>query len=138
MQYVVARESFDATDLKDNYRKVQLWSGPEARGSYIASMSTQNPTSPLKLYPPSTTVAITVRGVSLLSDSTAIVRFDAERRDPGAATGQVTPFAAAISFRFSGEPLSADARFVNPLGFQVLRYRRDAEALGSITVPAPR
>lgn len=139
VQYVVARESFDATDLKDNYRKVQLWSGPEARNAYISGMALQNPASPLKLYPPATTVAITVKGVSLLSDSTALVRFDAERRDPGSATGQVTPYTAAITYRFSGEPLSTEARFVNPLGFQVLRYRRDAEALAATTVPlAPR
>ncbi len=135
VQYVIARESFDATDLKDNYRKVQLWSGAEARNAYIAGMSAQNPQSPLRMFPPATTVAITVKGVSLLSDSTAIVRFDAERRDPGAASGQVTPYTAAITYRFSGEPLSAEARFVNPLGFQVIRYRRDAEALAPATVP---
>lgn len=134
VQYVLARESFDASDLKENYRRVQLWSGPEARNAYIAGMSMQNPASPLKLYPPATTVAITVKGVSLLSDSTALVRFDAERRDPGSATGQVTPYAAAISYRFSGEPLSPEARYVNPLGFQVIRYRRDAETLAPVTV----
>jgi type IV secretion system protein VirB8 len=34
-----------------------------------------------------------------------------------------------IRYRYSGEPMQLEDRFVNPLGFQVLRYRRDAEAL---------
>jgi hypothetical protein len=28
-------------------------------------------------------------------------------------------------------------RFINPLGFQVVRYRRDAETLAPVTVSAP-
>jgi type IV secretion system protein VirB8 len=36
-----------------------------------------------------------------------------------------------ISYRYSGAPMSADDRLLNPLGFEVTRYRRDAE-----TVPA--
>ena len=34
-----------------------------------------------------------------------------------------------IRYRFSGEPMRVEDRFVNPLGFQVTRYRRDPEAL---------
>ena len=76
-----------------------------------------------------------VRGGWLLCGWPGVVGFVAGRRDPGSATGQVTPYTAAITYRFSGEPMSAEARFVNPLGFQVMRYRRDAEALAATTVP---
>jgi type IV secretion system protein VirB8 len=41
----------------------------------------------------------------------------------------VTPWAAAIAFAYSGEPMRAEDRFLNPLGFQVTRYRRDAETV---------
>ena len=37
--------------------------------------------------------------------------------------------ASAISFGFNGRPLSQADRYDNPLGFQVTRYRRDAEGL---------
>ena len=55
-------------------------------------------------------------------------------RDASAATPAAQPqppraWVAVIRYRYSGEPMSAEDRFVNPLGFQVLRYRRDAEAL---------
>ena len=32
-----------------------------------------------------------------------------------------------IRYRYSGEPMQLEDRMVNPLGFQVLRYRRDPE-----------
>jgi type IV secretion system protein VirB8 len=34
-----------------------------------------------------------------------------------------------IAYRWSGEPMKLEDRFVNPLGFQVTSYRRDPEAL---------
>jgi type IV secretion system protein VirB8 len=34
-----------------------------------------------------------------------------------------------MRYRFSGAPVRQEDRFENPLGFQVVRYRRDQEAL---------
>jgi type IV secretion system protein VirB8 len=44
---------------------------------------------------------------------------------------------AIIRYHYSGQPMSVEDRFVNPLGFQVLRYRRDAEALPPEPPAAP-
>ena len=132
VQYVLARETFDASDLRDNYRKVQLWSAGDARDYYVKEMAATNPQSPLKLYPPTTTVQTTVKSVSLLSPTSALVRFETERRDAGSTGGQVRPYAAVLSFRYSGAPMRMEDRFVNPLGFQVTRYRRDAETTGAL------
>src|SRR3569623_787850 len=41
---------------------------------------------------------------------------------------------AVIRYRFSTAPMRAEDRFINPLGFQVMRYRRDQEA---VTPPEP-
>lgn len=136
VQYVRARETYDQADLRTNYQNVQWWSAADARAEYLRQMAPQNPLSPLRLYGPQTTVQVTVRGVSVLGPNTALVRFDAERREPGAQAGTVTPYAAAISFRWSGEPVTAAERFINPLGFQVTRYRRDNEAVAA-PPPAP-
>ena len=40
-----------------------------------------------------------------------------------------TPYVSAISYGFSDKPLRAADRFENPLGFEVTRYRRDAEGM---------
>jgi type IV secretion system protein VirB8 len=129
VQYVIARETFDAADLSDNYHKVLVWSAGDQRGQYQREMQRANPASPLNLYAPSTVVATTIKSVSLLSPTSALIRFDTTRREAGQATGEVRSWAAVIGFRYSGAPLTMGDRFINPLGFQVVSYRRDAETV---------
>ena len=135
VQYVIARETFDATDLRENYRKVMLWSGEQARQSYQRDMQRSTPNSPLNLYSAATVLAVTVKSVSTLSPTTALVRFDTTRRDPGATSGQQQSYTAVIAFRYTGAPMTMGDRFLNPLGFQVTRYRRDADTPVAATVP---
>jgi type IV secretion system protein VirB8 len=135
VQYVIARETFDATDLRENYRKVMLWSGEEARSRYQREMQRTSPNSPLNLYSPSTVLAVTVKSVSLLTPTTALVRFETSRRDPGAASGQQQSWTAVMAFRHTGAPMSMGDRFLNPLGFQVTRYRRDSDTPAAAAAP---
>ena len=125
--YVVARETFDSTDLAQQYRKVQIMSSRPVATAYVAEMAASNPQSPLNTLSRGDTVSIRIRSVSLIGDGAGLVRFTASRRALGVATGQDTNFVAAISFGFNGRPLQQSDRFDNPLGFQVTRYRRDAE-----------
>ena len=129
VQYVAAREGFDIASLQTNYRKVASWSAESARSSYLAGMQATNPESPLTLYPRTSTLEVRVKSVSPLGRNVAMVRFETQRRDTGGQVQPVRDWAAMIRYRYSGEPMRVEDRFVNPLGFQVLRYRRDAEAL---------
>jgi type IV secretion system protein VirB8 len=132
VQYVTQREGFDHDSVQSSYRHVTLWSAEYARSEYIAGMQPSNPQSPLARYPRGAVVEVQVKSVSPVSANTSMVRFDKRLRGPN---GQVTPlgaFVALIRYRFSEEPMRQEDRFANPLGFQVLRYRRDQEAL-----PAP-
>jgi type IV secretion system protein VirB8 len=137
VQYVIARETFDATDLREQYHKVMLWSAGGARDQYQQLMQKTTPNSPLNLYSPTTMVGTTVKSVSLLSPTTALVRFDTTRRDAGSTTGSQQSWVAALAFRYSNAPISMGDRFINPLGFQVTRYRRDAETLAPTVLAAP-
>jgi type IV secretion system protein VirB8 len=134
VQYVIARETFDASDLTENYRKIMLWSADNARSAYRQEMAKTNPLSPLIVNTPTTIVQTTIKSVSLLSPTTALVRFETMRRDGGAASGDVRDYAAVLSFRYTGAPMRMEDRFTNPLGFQVLSYRRDAESAPGVTV----
>ncbi len=129
VQYVIAREGFDIDSLRDTYRKVALWSAEEARSRYIAGMQASNPESPLASLPRRALVEVQVRSVSSLSADTAMVRFTTTRSDPGGQAQAPQYWAAVLKYRFSGAAMSAEDRMINPLGFQVVRYRRDAEAL---------
>jgi type IV secretion system protein VirB8 len=138
VQYVTARESFDADLLQANYRKVGLWSAETARETYVASQQATNPDSPLARYPRTTVLETRVKSVSPVADNVAMVRFETQRRDAGGATEPVRAWVAIIRYRYSGEAMTVEDRFVNPLGFQVVHYRRDAEALPPVPEPVPQ
>jgi type IV secretion system protein VirB8 len=130
-QYVLAREGYDAADLQATYRKVALWSAGSARDQYLRSMSAANPQSPMKLYPNTTVLQPVIKSISLLSPGAALVRFDVERHDYGAGASDRRPYAAVVGFRYTGAPMRMGDRFLNPLGFQAVTYRRDSEMIGS-------
>jgi type IV secretion system protein VirB8 len=127
-QYVTAREGFDRAIVSANYRKVALLSAGSARSTYLAAMPASNPASPLSRYPAGTIVNARVKSVSRLEPGTALVRFDTQLEERGGAVGQVQPWIAVIRYRYTDAPMTVEDRLVNPLGFQVLNYRRDAEA----------
>jgi type IV secretion system protein VirB8 len=127
-QYVIARENFDIASIPHDYRKVALWSGETARRDYLSLMPATNPSSPFRLYPRTTQVTTTVRSVSPMGQGSALVRFATERRDQGQLAGTQQYWVAVIRYRYVGIPMSVEDRLVNPLGFQVIGYRRDQEA----------
>jgi type IV secretion system protein VirB8 len=129
VQYVIAREGFDIDQLNDNYRKVALWSTGDARSRYLAEMPASNPLSPLATLPRRALVQVQIRSVSALKDNSSLVRYTTTRSDPGGQAQAPQHWAAVITYAFSAAPMRAEDRMINPLGFQVSRYRRDAETL---------
>ncbi|MDQ3539629.1 MAG: type IV secretion system protein [Chloroflexota bacterium] len=136
-QYVVARERFDIATIRDDYRKVALWSAGPARQEYLAMMPATNAESPLARYPRSTLVDVTVKSLTSVSENRVLVRFDSIQRDPGSGISSVRPQVALIDFSYSQRPMSLEDRLINPLGFQVTRYRRSMEALPVIRDDPP-
>ncbi|MGZ8325903.1 MAG: virB8 family protein [Allosphingosinicella sp.] len=137
VQYVIARESFDIDTVTANYNKVAAWSAEQARSGYLSSVQVSNPQSPLVLYPRSTVIETRVKSVSPLGRNVALVRFDTIRRDAGGQVQAPRSWVSVIRYRFSGEPMKLEERFVKPLGFRVLRYRRDAESAPPPEAVAP-
>jgi type IV secretion system protein VirB8 len=72
-----------------------------------------------------------VKSVSFLNQRTATVRFETAERTAQSVTTR--HWVGVVRFRYSGAPMRNEWRFDNPLGFQVIEYRRDQE-----TVPAGR
>ncbi len=129
--YVIARETFDATDLAKQYRRVQVMSSRPVAQAYVAEMAATNPQSPLNTLNRGDMVAIKIKSVSLVGETAGLVRYTATRSAIGTTGGQTTNFVSAVSFGFNGRPLQQSDRFDNPLGFEVTRYRRDAEGFGA-------
>jgi type IV secretion system protein VirB8 len=129
VRYVKARETYDPRALKDNFELAQLLSTGDAARDLVALFAPANTSNLIRLYGLDTTVAVTIKAVTFPNTRTALVRFSTEERQ---ATGSVTRhWQALVRFRYTSQPLRNEIRFENPLGFQVLEYRRDQE-----TVPA--
>lgn len=126
-QYVIAREGFNITALKDTYQRVALWSAGDARSQYIAAMQASNPSSPLASLPRQAIVSVEVRSISPLGADSALVRYATTRTDPGGVPQPQGIWAAVVKYRFSAADMTAENRLVNPLGFQVLRFSKSAE-----------
>lgn len=133
VQYVIARESFSRDTVQADYRKVALWSAQAARSEYIARMQASNPDSPLARSPRNALVETRVKSVSRIDPERVMVRFETRRRDVAAPSPSA--WVAIVRYRYSKNPMSAEDRMLNPLGFQVVSYRRDAEALPAESPP---
>ena len=129
VQYVIARESFALPTLQDDHRKVSLWSEGRVREAYQRTMNAANPASPLSALPSGSAIRTQVKSVSTLGEGRALVRFLTTQVDQGAAPQPPQHWAAIVNYSFSNAEMSEADRYVNPLGFQVTSYRRDAETL---------
>jgi type IV secretion system protein VirB8 len=139
-QYVLARETFDLTDYQENYRRTLLWSDGQAAESYRADWDRDNPNGVQARYRASTIVRVIVSEVRLLSPETALIRFETEQTEGGSASGLRQPWSASVRFSAAGRPLNAQDRLLNPLGFRIEAYRRDAQTVAPAPVtiaPAP-
>lgn len=129
VQYVEAREGFDMATLQQQFKKVSIWTTGRAKSRYVNRMQATNPESPLAALPRTSVVDVKVRSVSQLSLGNALVRFVSTRIDQGASEQPPENWVAVISYRYSKAPMSVEDRYINPLGFEVTSYRKDAEAL---------
>lgn len=127
-QYVLARETFDVADLQRTYQQTTAWTAGPARDSYVRSMQRTNPQSPVVTNEPGTVVHVTIKGITVLSKSTALVRFDTDRTT-GSGPAERRAYSSVIGFRYAGQPMRMEDRLTNPLGFQVTSYRRDGEGV---------
>lgn len=126
-QYVSARETIDRSSIAKDYRKVVLWSGGSARSQYLAAMKPGNPANPYSGLRNGDAVGVTIRSVSNLEPGTAMVRFDLVRQNASGAPPLAQPFVAVMRYAYRQRALSESDRFIDPLGFEVTSYRRDAE-----------
>ncbi|MGR9426203.1 virB8 family protein [Rhizobium leguminosarum] len=130
VRYIKARETYDPRALKDNFDLAQLLATGDAARELTEIYSPANPNNPVKLNGTNTEIAVNIKSVTFPNNRTALVRFSTDEKS---ATNVVTRnWVSLVRFRYSGAPMRNEWRFDNPLGFQVLEYRRDQE-----TAPSP-
>ncbi|MCZ8207143.1 MAG: virB8 family protein [Hyphomonadaceae bacterium] len=136
VQYVLARETFDAADYREQYRKTLAWSQGAAETDYLRDWDKSNPNGIQSRVSPNTRIQVTVKSVTILGPRSAMIRFDTERSESGGGAGMRQPWVASVVYSFSGKPINEQDRYLNPLGFQISSYRRDAETTQPVPMPA--
>ena len=130
VRYVKARETYDPKALKDNFDLAQLLANGDAARELTELYSPANPQNPVKVFGTNTIVSVSIKSVTFPNNRTALVRFSTEQKS---ATDIITGnWVSLVRFRYTSTPMRNEFRFDNPLGFQVLEYRRDQE-----TAPSP-
>lgn len=130
VRYVKARETYDPRALKDNFDLAQLLATGDAARELTEIYSPANPQNPVKIYGSNTEVTVSVKSVTFPNNRTALVRFSTDEKSATSITTR--NWVSLVRFRYTSAPMRNEYRFDNPLGFQVLEYRRDQE-----TAPSP-
>lgn len=127
VRYVKARETYDPSSVQDSFDLAQLLSTGDASRDLTTLYSPSSPTNPVNRFGRQTRVLPTIKSIQLPNNRTAMVRFSTQRI--GQDTGPEEHWVALMHFRYSRAPATNEWRFDNPLGFQVIDYRRDQESL---------
>jgi type IV secretion system protein VirB8 len=125
-KYVQGREGFVASEAEPTFKAVTLMSAAAEQQRYVDGYGRGSPSSPHVLYKGGATARIAVKSISMLAKNVAAVRY--LRTVTRGDEVKTTHWIATLTISFSGEPMSAGDRLINPLGFQVADYRADAEA----------
>jgi len=127
---LTAHQTFDATDVKENFETVNLCMADQALDNYRAIFARGHTDNPVERYGYDSTVRVQIKSLQLLTNSSAQVRFQTvtTTRD----RDDIHHWVAVLTFRYVQKPASLADRFKNPLGFQITRFRRDQEILPNL------
>ena len=127
-RYVQLRESYDWVTIQDNYDAVMLMSSPEIQAAF-SKIYNDNPQAPHKVLKNQYKGVAKVKAVTFIG-STAQVRFEKRMVPISGDLNQEIPvqnMIATIGYEYANQPMSEEARRINPLGFIVKSYRVDPE-----------
>lgn len=123
VRYVVARETFDSTDMRERLNKVRLTSDAPIYRRYNVNLAEQ-----VKKFNTLSKREVKIKSVSMdaVGDA-AFIRFSTDQVDNNQA--QTEHWIATIGYKFVDLKIPAAERFINPLGFIVVSYRVDPESI---------
>jgi type IV secretion system protein VirB8 len=132
--YVRYREGYSKELAEDYYYNVGIMSSTIEQQKYFQFFNPKNPLSPLAVYGEYAKVKIDIKSTSFLNPTLALVRYT-KAIERGLDKPITTHWAATIAFRYTKAPMAEKDRAINPLGFQVVEYRNDPDALTPATAP---
>jgi len=130
--YITARERYAQAVAESDYDTVGAFQSAPLNASWVALWDKANPDSPLNAFRDGTTARVQVQAITFLkrasgTDDLAQVRFIRGVRPGGNGQEQLTHYIATVQYGYGTPSRDDHTRVLNPLGFRVLEYRREAE-----------
>lgn len=131
-KYIINRESYSWNTIKQEREIVGTLSSKEEQLAYRRENSPSlNPNAPMTLYGYNASVDVKFKSLSFLEKkgrtSTAIARIIKTTRNKNFESKK--HWVVTLSYSYFNQPVEQSIRYLNPLGFQVLSYRIDAESV---------
>jgi len=128
VKYIQARDGYNADDFQYFVSKVaRTLSATDVYRSFRAEIDGANKSSPIHLGRGAVR-EVEIKSLSKLEPKRWQVRYAVvEYRMPDYSEKNREHFIATINFDFLNVDLSQSERYINPLGFQVLSFRKDKE-----------
>jgi len=132
--YVTVCERFNFPTAESDYEECGAFHTPQRNQVWYAAWAKTNPNSPLNIYRDGTTVEARVSSVSFFTRSDGVtdiaqVRYVKAKRQAGSSDEQKSYFIASIHYSFAAPSSEPAMRRWNPLGFKVIDFRSEPEAL---------
>jgi type IV secretion system protein VirB8 len=132
--YITICERFNFSTAESDYEECGAFHTPQRNQLWYAEWAKTNPESPLNTYKDGTTIRAQVTSVSFFTRADGVadlaqVRYVKAKRQAGSAEEQRTHWIATIRYAFTKPSMEPATRRWNPLGFRVVDFRPEPEAL---------
>jgi type IV secretion system protein VirB8 len=132
--YITICERFNFSTAESDYEECGAFHTPQRNQLWYAEWAKTNPESPLNTYKDGTTIRAQVTSVSFFTRADGVadlaqVRYVKAKRQAGSAEEQRTHWIATIRYAFTRPSTEPATRRWNPLGFKVVDFRPEPEAL---------
>ncbi len=132
--YVTVCERFNFSTAESDYEECGAFHTPQRNQAWFAAWSKTNPLSPLNQYKDGTTVRAQVTSVSFFARANGVgdlaqVRYLKAKRPAGGTEEQRSYWIANIQYSFAEPSKDPKTRSWNPLGFKVVEFRPEPEAV---------
>ena len=134
--YVTVCERFNFSTAESDYEECGAFHTPQRNQIWYAAWNKTNPLSPLNTFKDGTVVRAQVTSVSFFQRSSGVtdlaqVRYVKARRPAGGTEEQKSYWIATVQYSFAEPAKDPKTRRWNPLGFKVIEFRSEPEAVGS-------
>jgi type IV secretion system protein VirB8 len=132
--YVIVCERFNFASAESDYEECGAFHSAQRNQAWYAQWTPSNPASPINVHKDGSTMRAQVESVSFLQrargeSDTAQVRYLKAERQAGAAQERLSHWIATIQYAYSEVPKDPRVRRWNPLGFKIVEFRTEPEAL---------